>query len=69
MRRIINGTIALIAKFQRIPDLSTICDNLQVIQSHAKAADKETKESLSKIREDIKGNSVKRRRPSKSRKR
>lgn len=35
VKLIVNGTISLIAKFQRIPDLSNINDSLQVMQTEA----------------------------------
>ncbi|KAK3109438.1 hypothetical protein LTR53_017312 [Teratosphaeriaceae sp. CCFEE 6253] len=56
VRLIIHGTISLIAKVQRVPDLSSIYDNLQVMQAQAKTAGKETTQALSKISEGMSKN-------------
>ncbi|KAK0263147.1 hypothetical protein LTS00_018085 [Friedmanniomyces endolithicus] len=56
VRSIINGTISLIAKFQRIPNLSTNHENLQKMQTETRTAEKEPTQALSKIREDMKSN-------------
>lgn len=53
VRVIVNGTISLIAKFQRIPDLSSIHDSLQIMQTEAKSVGQETTLALGKIREDM----------------
>ncbi|KAK5105884.1 hypothetical protein LTR62_001943 [Meristemomyces frigidus] len=59
VKLIVNGTIPLIAKFQRIPDSSSICGSLQVMQTEANAPGKETTQALRKIKEDVSNNTLK----------
>ena len=53
---IVHGTLALLLKVQRTPDLDTICDALRILQTETKTATETTVNTLDAIKNEVKNN-------------
>ena len=53
---IVHGTLALLLKVQRTPDLDTICDPLSIFQTQTKTAKETTVNALDAIKSEVKNN-------------
>jgi hypothetical protein len=51
---IIHGTLTFILKVQHAPDLSTVCDSLNILQTEAKASSDNTARMLDAVKQELK---------------
>ena len=58
VRFVFCGMTSLLAKVRNVPDLSTIHDNLKVMQVEAKSTSEETTQALANMREEIHSNTA-----------
>lgn len=51
---IIHGTLTFILKVQHAPDLSTVCDSLNILQTEAKASSDNAAQMLEAVKHELK---------------